>query len=517
MKKLLALLLAIIMVAGVVAGCGGGGKDNTDGAGGTFVMASFFKGNLDVMSESCYDWTQNVYEQIIVRDTEGKLAPGVCNFELSEDSLTLTLTVREGVKFHDGSLVTIEDVKASFDRACLMRKTIKNTVGAYVDREATKIEGNKLIIKFTKFDVNTLYNLSNDKPWAVVMPKAVCDKYGQELITDVKDVIGTGPYKVIEAADDAKKITMIRFDDYVPVPAGRTGLAAPKKANFYKIIVVEQSANANSDYMLMADNQLHMVWADSELMEQYTAGGLVLTKALGDSVASFNFNCENGPTANANVRKAIAACIDYTFFVAMDANNVSNKNTWSPATGAYYTEKLATADYAGKANVELAKQYLQAAGYKGETIRMVTNGTYNYLEALVKPFFTAAGITLEIVPMEAGTYSDYVSSTTNDWHILWGTEPVVDLPNIPGRLVSGWDNQSYKDLYDEAVSYAVGTNESIAAWAEVDKLLAEECPFISISWAPSKLWAHNADLVLDREGRYEYIWNSYWKNPEAHK
>ena len=198
MKKLLALLLATVMLCGLLAACGrtpitGGVEDNGPQYGGTLIRTCWSNGSIDPLKVTCYDWTVCVFEQLIVYDAEGQLAPGVCDFTLSDDKLTLTLWVREGVKFHDGTDVTIEDVKASFERACKLKSQIASNVGAFLTEEnAIKVENNKLILTFDEFSVETLYRLASRQPWVVVMPKRICDKYGDEYITEPTDLIGTG-------------------------------------------------------------------------------------------------------------------------------------------------------------------------------------------------------------------------------------------------------------------------------------------------------------------------------------
>ena len=83
-----------------------------------------------------YMYTNLVYEAPLTRDAEGNIRPNVCNFELSEDQLTLKLWVREGLKFHDGSPVEIEDVVASIRRT--VHKSPRQFVDAYIQNVEIK-------------------------------------------------------------------------------------------------------------------------------------------------------------------------------------------------------------------------------------------------------------------------------------------------------------------------------------------------------------------------------------------
>ena len=59
----------------------------------------------------------NLYEGLVKPDSSGELQPAVASdYRISEDATTYTFTLRDGVKFHDGSPVTAEDVKYSIDR-----------------------------------------------------------------------------------------------------------------------------------------------------------------------------------------------------------------------------------------------------------------------------------------------------------------------------------------------------------------------------------------------------------------
>ncbi|MCL2479707.1 MAG: ABC transporter substrate-binding protein, partial [Treponema sp.] len=60
----------------------------------------------------------NVYEGLVKSDTSGRLVPAVAeSYDISGDALVYTFTIRDGLKFQDGSAVTAADVEFSLNEA----------------------------------------------------------------------------------------------------------------------------------------------------------------------------------------------------------------------------------------------------------------------------------------------------------------------------------------------------------------------------------------------------------------
>ena len=143
-------------------------------------------------------WHQEiVFDRLLNADTsltptDGMLAE---SFEVSEDGKTITFTIREGVKWHDGEDFTAEDVKWTFDYYCTVPGA--NTVMTDVINDASSItvDGNKVIFQFNNPQPNALTVFSQ---WPV-LPKHCLENVAPENFaadTFWQNPIGTGPFKV---------------------------------------------------------------------------------------------------------------------------------------------------------------------------------------------------------------------------------------------------------------------------------------------------------------------------------
>jgi len=556
MKRLFALLLAVIMVLGLVA-CGQKEEQpeapaveqtpteekapaaekpeqtetpaveetvdpEAERYGGTFVLSWTPGDTFDPMKTSgwkSYCWAMNVYEHPLERDADGNLAPGVCDFELSEDQLTMKLWVREGVTFHDGSPVEIEDVYASLQRAKALISRMKNHYVPFVESET--IEGDVLTIKLHTFDLTTWYYFTARQTWNVVLPKEICEKYGEDgAITEVADAIGTGPYKLVEG-NPGVEMVLERYDGYVPVPEGHNGVAAPRKAYFDKIIVTA-AGDGTTDALAVLSGERHFISMDNNLADMLEQGGAVLAESTEQSMFYYAFNCDNParPVSDVNVRKAIAAALDYNEINQLYYGRYWSESSEPTSNPNYVSEHYANADYHGAANVELAKEYLAKSNYNGEEV-LVLVGSEDYGDPtpLMKERLAAVGINMTAVYMDSTAQDEFILDTNNEWDMTIATGGIADyVPNtLSSKFISAtWTHEEKDQLLSDIGLVPFGSEESVAMWQRIDELLEEYCPSIILGHTPAGTFAMSADLVWDSPDNWWYWWNSYFTNPADH-
>jgi peptide/nickel transport system substrate-binding protein len=467
----------------------------------------------------------NVFENLLARDPAGNIAPGACDFELSEDNLTLKLWVREGLKFHDGTYADITDLEASFKRASAMISRLKKHVNPYLQEEdAVTVEGDKLVLKFSEFDINTMYWLAANQTWTFLMPKEVCEKYGTEgAITDIKDVIGTGPYKLV-SFEPSVKVELERFDDYIPVPEGFTGVAGPKKAYMDTLTFIAQN-ESNSDSLALLAGEIDFLNVDNELIDMIEAGGGVILLSPGKTSTTLMLNTRNPdrPLYDANVRKALAASIDsyalQTFLNFTDSEVTAQfMNPGSP----YASKQYVGADYHndGHANIELAKEYLAKSDYNGEEIILMLSSGSPDIGPIVVDCARKVGLNLKVEYMDSGSYSEFTSDYKNPFDLsylsLSGGDFAPTLLNAK-FIYDLWDNPEKNAALDIMNKTPFGSAESLAAFETFDRVMAEDCPAIVFMRSTNGTFAANKDLVWGMDsGTHFFWWNSYWKNPSEH-
>ena len=120
MKRLLAFIALIAMV-GVVSGLAGEAQAVSRGGKMTFARNADSLFLDPVLNERNVDiWIlSNLFDRLLEPSADGKsVVPGLATgYQISDDGLSFTLTLRQGTKFSDGSPITVGDVKWSLDRA----------------------------------------------------------------------------------------------------------------------------------------------------------------------------------------------------------------------------------------------------------------------------------------------------------------------------------------------------------------------------------------------------------------
>lgn len=551
MMKLLALLLALVMVTGVLAGCGGNNtpesndpvsdnpeaEANPEGGNaeqavgepqrGGHVTYSWYELSptfdpYGQASWTTYMWSNNNFESALVRGEDGEVYPLVCEYELSPDMLELKLWIREGVKFSDGTPVTLEDVVASLQRAAKFTPRVQTVLWDLAT--SYEIVDNVLIFKFSEYNVGTLDVFCNPRAsYGHIMPKSICEKYGEKLIDDPNDCIGTGPYKLVpEASQAGVCYEFVRNEHYVTCeasPAGN-GLASPRRQYLDGLTCIVNSDTSSQLMGLMNGNldtlaQMDTMAYDTQMSPMgYTAN----TYATDGAYYAF-FNCaENRVVADVNLRRAIAAVLSYDDLQFACRGELYEASIASPVNcEGYNNDAFTTKEWNAQreSNIEVAKKYLAQSSYSGEPIIMITDNSAAasiFIEDLAE-----IGIKCDRQRLDNQTMIAYANDGSLDWDIILRSNPyAVNYPTeMHNTYYNNWHNEKATELLAKLETQPVGSQESVATWNELADLMAEEVPFI-IFGGVYEFYIYAPGLNSDRQGDWRYWFNDWWTDPASH-
>ena len=222
-RKIMCALLAGSLAAGLLAGCGNsaGEKadtedtaasgensalDKTGGDGGEITIGvTSFADTLEP-TEQYFSWVVSRYgvgETLVRFDENGEIVPCLAeSWEISEDQLTWTFKIREGVKVSNGDDMTPELVKASLERTF----ELSDRAVSFFEPASMEVDGQNLLIK-TKEPVAILPGSLADPLFLIVDTQADTDAFAME------GPICTGPYAV-ESFSPTDSCVVVRNEYY---------------------------------------------------------------------------------------------------------------------------------------------------------------------------------------------------------------------------------------------------------------------------------------------------------------
>ncbi len=150
-----------------------------------------------------------VYEFLMIRDKKLKLGPGLATEWKQIDPLTWQFKLRKGVKFHDGTPFTADDVVFSMERA----KHANSQVRVYANQAGTAKKIDDYTVEFKLPQVNPIF--LDHVNALMIMSKVWCEKNNAATPLDYKNkeekytslnANGTGPYRLVSRQPDVKTI-----------------------------------------------------------------------------------------------------------------------------------------------------------------------------------------------------------------------------------------------------------------------------------------------------------------------
>lgn len=316
-------LLAVATAGILVAGCGpsGGGfsereKAANEGSNAFRYPIPTSPTTLDparVEDGDTIDFLQQVYEGLVGWNEKNEVVPILAeSWEILEDGKVYKFTLREGVKFHNGKVLTSEDVKWSIERAA--NPKIQSAVaGSYmgdivglkdvVDGKATTISGIE-----TPDPRTVIIRLDKPRPYflgkftylcSAILPKDAVPV--DRPISKAEEMIGTGPFRVTEFVPE-QVVKMEAFADYHG--------GAPKVARIERPVVKD----AVTRLSMFKTGEVDLVG-----LERQDVAGIQADPKLKDQLSFFDRPAiwyigmnpqQYAPFKDVRVRKAFSMAID---------------------------------------------------------------------------------------------------------------------------------------------------------------------------------------------------------------
>jgi len=252
----------------------------------------------------------NLYDTLVYPTPDGSVKPNVAErWETSADGLSWTFYLRRGVKFHDGSELTAEDVAFTMDRITKIGEgygymflgKVKSTeaVDDYTVRfKLSEPYGPFLITLVRLYILNKDLVMANVKAGGTYGDKG---DYGKEWL--LTHDAGSGPYKVKDVRLE-EYVLMEKFDDY-------WGYFAPSAPDSVKFIGTTEAVTIRT---MMSRKELEIgdQWQSVEALNSLDdiEGVEIATMSYG-TVFSFMMHTRKPPTDDVHFRRALAYALDY--------------------------------------------------------------------------------------------------------------------------------------------------------------------------------------------------------------
>ena len=413
---------------------------------------------------------EHIYEPLLRLDAGMNVAPGLAeSWQWSEDGKTLTMALRQGVTFHDGTPLTSADVKFTFERL------LNEETGAAARSFFTAIEAidtpDEATVVFTLSAPNAAILAAMTNPNSGIMSRAWIEGGADpSAVTN-----GTGPFKLASWEPDNIMLLDANREYWeagLPLLDGIEFRTLPDESS-----ILAALRSGDVDWAIINDPRVGMTAGTTDL-------NVMRSPALAYHV--LQLNAKRPQFEDQRVRLALSCAIDRQ--QVLDTASLGEGEVTSPATPPNYRAPLDELECYTQ-DVERAKQLLADAGVSGvefTAIAAADEPPTALSEAQnIQAQLEAIGVTMNIETLELGVYVDRWLKGDFDAAIaLNGGNPDPDnmffrywhsTGNLNG--VANYSSPEIDALLEEARGTTdVATRQGL--YLEIQKLLAEAAPWV---------------------------------------
>ncbi len=406
----------------------------------------------------------NVFEGLVKPSSDGTLVPAVAkDYTIASDGKSYTFTLRENVKFHNGKVVTADDVVYSIKRCAGLLDA--------QDPEVVVESALSVISAVEKSGEDTIV-ISLSEPNTELLGFLTCFIIPEDYTEQESAPVGTGPYKFVSYTP-LTSFVVERFDDYYgEKPYLKTvtfKICASNDAAFMELL-----AGSIDIFPYLTDEQA------AQLPKEYN-----LEVGSTNVVQAMFLNNDFGPFADLKVRQALCYAVDKTELlniVSGGRGHVIGSNMF-PNFGVYYDETL---ENYYTYQPEKAKKLLKEAGYDESnpltfTVKVPSNYDIHVATAQVlTEQYKKIGVKAEIQLIEWSAWLTDVYRARDYEATIVALDSALAPSDVVKRYTStaknnfvNYENPEFDDLFAKAIGSTV-ESEKITLYKEIQQLLTKD-------------------------------------------
>lgn len=436
--------------------------------------------------------TKNIFETLLnYGEQDTTIQPGLAKeWEVSDDGLTYTFQLEEGVKFHDGTDFNAEAVVYNFERwmnGDAEEFPYYTMFGGYKGDEGHVIESveatgeYEVVFTLKRPQAPFLKNLAMS-PFGIASPSAL-DEMGAEEFN--QNPVGTGPFKFVEWARE-ERIVLEKFNDY-----WKDGL--PKLEEVVYTVIPDNSARLNALKTGEVDLIDGLNPSDIQQVEDDSNLQVIERPSMNVGYLGMTVNRDN-PLSNKTVRQALSHAVPKQEIIdAFYAGYAEPAKTVMPPSIQGYNDEIEDYEY----DPEKAKELLAEAGYEDgfefDLWYMPVPRPYipegEKIAEVIQQSFAEIGVTANLQTVDWATYIEDAAAGEFDAFLLGWTGDNGDADNFIYTLLDkdsiGSNNNTHyanDELHDILIEAQTITDQEQRneLYKKAQEIIHEDAPWIPL-------------------------------------
>jgi peptide/nickel transport system substrate-binding protein len=470
-----------------------------------------------------------IYDELFALDADYQVQPQMAEgYTLSDDRLVYTITLRDGLKFHDGTPVTAADAVASLERWGKVDGLGKVLFSKMASIAAT--DDRSFVITMSEpwgQVLPALAKVSSNVP--VIMPARLAANDPTDPVTEF---IGSGPFQFVPDEWVPGSIAVFRkFEDYVPRPEPASLAAGGKIAHFDRVEIVYIPDTATAVNALVSGEIDWIEDVPSDMLSYFDGQDVARPLVAEQSGGSMQLvvNWLNPPFDNLKIRQALQAAVEQKPFLQAAFGDRANSYLECAAVffcnGPFASD--VDVDLVLERDLDKARALLAEAGYDGTPVLLphVTDiATHDAYYSVLKPMLEEAGFVVDDQPTDWATVATRRASKApvaeGGWNVFftgWGyIDQINPMTNVyvAGACGDGWFGWTCsEDLQRLRAEFADETDPARqkALADEMQKIALDLVTYVPLGqFFPNQGIANNIEGVI--ESPVPFFWNMQRKH-----